>query len=152
MENQLVVFTLAGEYYGVNISRVESIIKMQPITAVPRAPQFVRGVTNLRGEILPVIDLCQRFGLSTDGASKETRIVVVDTQGTKIGMVVDAVSEVLHVSKDAIEPLSSMLATVDSAFIQGIAKVDARLIILLDLGKLLSSQEYASLQTISAAG
>jgi purine-binding chemotaxis protein CheW len=151
MENQLVVFALAGEYYGVNIASVESIVKMQTITSVPRAPQFVQGVTNLRGEVLPVIDLGQHFELPSHAMSQDTRIVVVDMGGAKVGMIVDAVSEVLRVSEGAIEPLSPMMATTDSPFIQGIAKVDERLIIVLDLGKLLSSQERATLQTITAA-
>jgi purine-binding chemotaxis protein CheW len=159
MEIQLVVFDLANEHYGVDIGAVEGIIKTQTITAVPRAPHFVEGVTNLRGEVLPVIDLRKRFGLSPEDETKETRIVVMDTHGTKVGMIVDAVSEVLRVSEEAIEPLSPLMATVDSAFIQGIAKVDGhdpgcgeeRLIILLDLGKVLSSEEKADLQPLRNA-
>jgi purine-binding chemotaxis protein CheW len=154
MENQLVVFELAQEHYGVDIAAVEGIIKMQAITAVPRAPVFVEGVTNLRGEVLPVIDLRKRFGLPARQADKDTRIVVVDAlaagnadngTGSKVGMVVDAVSEVLRVSSEAVEGLSPILTTVDSAFIQGIAKLDERLVILLDLGKVLSAEERGAL-------
>ena len=148
MENQLVAFNLAEEHYGVDIGAVESIIKMQPITVVPRAPAFVEGVINLRGSVLPVIDLGKRFGLPAEKETKETRIVVVEVMGTNVGMVVDAVSEVLRVSDEDIEPPSPVVTTVDSAFITGIAKVDERLIILLDLAKVFSTEEQADLQSL----
>jgi purine-binding chemotaxis protein CheW len=151
VENQLVVFALANEQYGVNISAVESIIKLQPITGVPHAPDFVEGVTNLRGTVLPVIDLRKRFSLPAEDATRETRIVVVEMDGETVGMVVDAVLEVLRVPEEAIEPPSPIVTTVDSAFIKGIAKVDERLIILLDLGQVLSVEEKADLQTLRQA-
>jgi chemotaxis signal transduction protein len=103
MENQLIAFDLANEHYGVDIGAVESIIKLQPITAVPHAPGFVEGITNLRGMVLPVIDLCKRFGLSVEEVTKETRIVVVEMDSMQVGMVVDAVTEVLRVAKENIE-------------------------------------------------
>ena len=151
MESQLVIFGLANEHYGLEISAVEGIIKMQSITAVPRAPSFVEGVTNLRGSVLPVIDLRRRFGLPAEAAGKDARIVVVDMHGSKVGMVVDGVSEVLHINNDAIEPPSPLVSTVDSTFIRGIAKVGERLIILLDLGKVLSVEEQARLKQLPAA-
>jgi purine-binding chemotaxis protein CheW len=152
MEHQLVVFDLANEHYGVDIAAVEGIIKMQPITVVPHTPVFVEGVTNLRGEVLPVIDLRKRFGLPLDQArGKDTRIVVVEIDGKKVGMVVDAVSEVLRVSDEAIEPPSPIVTTVDSAFIRGIAKVDERLIILVELAKVLSTEEQAGLHSLPKA-
>ena len=145
MENQLVVFDLANEQYGVDIAAVEGIIKMQAITVVPRAPEFVEGVTNLRGKVLPVIDLRRRFGLPRGAGGKDMRIVVVEMGGVTVGIVVDGVSEVLRVSTEAIEPPSPIVTTVDSAFIRGIAKISDRLVILLDLGKVLSFQEQAAL-------
>jgi len=98
MERQLVVFTLAHEHYGVDIAAVESIIKLQPITVVPRAPAFIEGVTNLRGSVLPVMDLRKRFGLGSTAETaekeqKDRRIVVVALEGVKVGMIVDAVTE-----------------------------------------------------------
>lgn len=147
MEHQLVVFELSNEHYGVNISAVESIIKMQTITVVPHAPSFVEGVTNLRGTVLPVIDLRKRFGLALTEHGKETRIVVVDIDGVKVGMIVDGVSEVLSVSDDQIEPPSPIVTTVDSAFIRGIAKLEERLIIMLDLAKVLSVTEKGEIAT-----
>ena len=157
MQNQLVVFDLANEHYGVDIGAVESIIKMQSITVVPHAPAFVEGITNLRGTVLPVVDLRKRFGLPAEEATKETRIVVVemghdgDRRGTQVGMVVDAVTEVLRVQEGDVEPPSPIVTTADSAFITGIAKVDERLIILLDLGQVLSPEEQTDLQTLRQA-
>ncbi len=151
MESQLVVFDLADEHYGVDIAAVQSIIKMQTITVVPRAPQFVEGVTNLRGKVLPVIDLRRRFGLRHEAPTKDSRIVVVEMGGATVGMIVDGVSEVLRVSDEAIEPPSPIVTTVDSAFIKGIAKIGERLVILLDLGKVLSVQETQTLRALDAA-
>jgi purine-binding chemotaxis protein CheW len=146
MEEQLVVFELAGEHYGVDIAAVEGIIKMQAITAVPRAPACVEGVTNLRGKVLPVLNLRQRFGLPGAAAGAEARIVVVEMNGSAVGMMVDGVSEVLRVPAEAIEPPSPLVTTVDSAFLRGIAKVDERLILLLDLSKVLRFEDLALLQ------
>ncbi|MDY7080036.1 MAG: chemotaxis protein CheW [Chloroflexota bacterium] len=156
MENQLVVFNLANEHYGVDIATVEGIVKMQAITTVPHTPDFVEGITNLRGEVLPVIDLRKRFGLPGGETTKDTRIVVVEVSGVTVGMVVDAVSEVLRIPEENIEPPSPIVTTVDSAFITSIAKVDepgpseagGRLIILLDLAKVLSTEEQTELHVM----
>jgi len=150
MENQLVVFKLADENYGVSIASVESIIKLQAITKVPHAPKFVEGVTNLRGTVIPVMDLRKRFGLPYSKDTNETRIVVVELNGLMVGMIVDAVTEVLRVSEEAIEPPSALVATLDAAFITGIAKVGQRLVIFLDLTKVLSHEEQPGLQAVSA--
>ncbi len=123
MERHLVVFGLGKENYGVDISAVEAIIKMQPITVVPHTPHYVEGVTNLRGAVLPVIDLRKRFGLELDEISKNSRIVVIVLGKMKVGMIVDGVSEVLQVPEDAIEPTPSMITSVDTTFITGIAKL-----------------------------
>jgi len=141
MEQQLVVFDLANEHYGLDISAVEGIIKMQAITKMPQAPSFVEGVTNLRGTVVPVIDLRKRFGLAILDHTKDTRIVVVYMDKTKIGMIVDGVSEVLRIPEESIEPTPPMVSTVNTAFIRGIAKLDNRLVTLLDLSKVLSLEE-----------
>jgi purine-binding chemotaxis protein CheW len=148
MEHQLVVFELANEHYGVDIAAVESIIKMQPITIVPHAPAFVEGVTNLRGKVLPVIDLRKRFDLTTQDVTRDSRIVVVSVGGSEVGMVVDGVSEVLRIPDEAIEPPPPMVTTVDSTFIIGIAKINDLLVILLDLGKVLSEQDETALHSM----
>jgi purine-binding chemotaxis protein CheW len=148
MEQQMVVFELADEFYGVDISGVESIIRLQGITAVPQAPDFVEGVTNLRGTVLPVIDLRRRFSLPPSDPSGDTRIVVVDVEGSKVGMIVDAVSEVLRLPAESIEPPSPLVVTINSAFITGIAKLENRLVILIDLSRVLSVDEKAELQGV----
>lgn len=148
MERQLVVFELAGEHYGVDIAAVESIIKMQTITAVPHAPAFVEGVINLRGKVLPVVDLRERFGLPSQEIGSDSRIIVVNLTSMEIGMIVDAVSEVLTVSDSAIEPPPPLVITIDSSFITGIAKMADRLIILLDLSRVLSLNERVELQSL----
>jgi len=148
MERQLVIFELAKEFYGVDIAAVNGIIKMQAITSMPHAPAFMEGVTNLRGSVLPVVDLRKRFDLPQSSSTKDSRIVVVDVQDTKVGMVVDAVSEVLRVPEESIEPPPPMVASVDSAFIKGIAKMGDQLIILLDITKVLSAEEKSDLQRL----
>ena len=144
-EKQLVVFDLADEGYGVDIGSVREIIRMQEITKVPRAPDFVEGVINLRGRVIPVIDLRKRFGFDATEMTKDTRIVVVDIGGQDIGVVVDAVTEVLRLSADKVEPASSVITTVDSEYLLGIAKLEERLIILLDLQQALSAMEKRSI-------
>ena len=146
MEKQLVIFELANEYYGVDIAAVESIIKLQPITVVPHAPSYVKGVTNLRGKVMPVIELHKRFGLASVEPTKDSRIVVVAMGGLAAGLIVDGVSEVLTIQDQNIEPAPRMTTTVDSGFITGIAMLDDRLIILLDLSKVLSTQEQEKME------
>ena len=145
MEKQLVVFELANELFGVDIGAVESIIKMQAITRVPQSPEFVEGVINLRGKVLPVIDLRLRFGLPAVEVTKSNRIMVVSMDGSEVGMIVDGVSEVLSISDSDVEPTPAMTSTVNSTFIVGIAKIDTRLVILLDLKKILSLEERAAM-------
>ena len=145
MDNQVVVFGLGSEDFGVSISSVESIIKMQAITKMPHAPVFVEGVTNLRGKVLPVMDLRKRFGLPPQEVDKNSRIIIINVNGLEVGMIVDGVSEVLTIPEQNVEPAPAIATTVDSGFITGIAKIDQRLVILLDLGRVLSTTEQESL-------
>ena len=130
IEQQLVVFDLGSEAYGVDIGAVREIIRMQEITSLPRTPEYVEGVINLRGKVTPVIDLCKRFGLEVVERTKDNRIVVVD-----------AVTEVLRIPAESVEPPSSLVTTADSDYITGIVKLEERLIILLDLERVLASDE-----------
>ena len=139
-EQQLVVFDLASEAYGVDIGAVREIIRLQEITKVPRTPQFVEGVINLRGKVIPVIDLRKRFALEVAAETGDNRIVVVDIGGQDIGAVVDAVTEVLRITRDSIEPPASVITTDDSEYLLGIGKVDDKLIILSDFGELITAQ------------
>jgi purine-binding chemotaxis protein CheW len=138
IERQLVLFDLGGEVYGVDIASVHEIIRMQPITKVPKAPFFVEGVINLRGKVIPVVDMRRRFGLAKVEQTKDNRIVVVDSSGQNIGIIVDAVTEVLRIPADSVETPSEIITTTDSDYLLGIAKRDDTMIILLDLDKVLS--------------
>ena len=150
MEQLLVVFELSNEFYGINIAMIESIIKMQAITQLPQTPSYVKGVTNLRGSVLPVIDLRTRFALDTKEDTRQTRIMIVTLGNIKAGIIVDAVSEVLRVSDETIEPLPPMINSVDAAFLKGIVRLENRLIILLELGKVLDLNEQRSLEALAA--
>lgn len=149
MENQIVIFELGSEFFGADIAKVESIIKIQPITQLPHAPSFVEGVTNLRGKVLPVIDLRKRFGLPAQETDKNSRIIVVSVDQIEVGMIVDEVSEVLTVPEGAVEAAPAIATTVDSSFIKGLAKIAERLVILLDLAQVLSTKEQSAIETSS---
>jgi purine-binding chemotaxis protein CheW len=148
-DEQLVVFNLAHESYGVEISAVREIIRLQPITKVPRTAEFVEGVINLRGKVIPVIDLRRRFGLPSAERSRASRIVVVEVGEHLLGFVVDRMSEVLHVSASQIEPPSPMVASVNSGYLRGIAKTGDRLIVLLALEKVLNTAEQQVVKQIA---
>jgi len=144
-EEQVVVLELAGEAYGVEIGRVEEIIRMQAITRIPNGPAFIEGVTNLRGRVIPVLDLRKRFGLPGSEPTRRSRIVVGELGQHTVGLVVDGVSEVLLVSSEAVEPPSTLVTTQDSAFLRGVAKLGERLILLLDLSRILTQAEQEDL-------
>src|SRR5438067_6687171 len=144
-ERQLVVFQLGAELYGVEISRVHEIIRLQSVTRVPRSPAFVEGVINLRGKVIPVVDLRRRFGLPTADHTRASRIVVVEIGDQVVGIVVDGVSEVLRVSSVIVEPPSPVVAGIDSEYLNGIAKLPERLVILLDLDRVLARDERSAL-------
>jgi purine-binding chemotaxis protein CheW len=145
MEHQLVVFELANEFYGIDIAVVESIIKMQEITQLPQTPAYLKGVTNLRGTVLPVIDLRNRFGMETQNDTKQTRVIIVTMGDVKVGLMVDGVSEVLRISDESIEPLPPMVNSVNSDFLKGIVRLEDRLIILLEVEKVLALEEQQAL-------
>lgn len=140
-EIQLVVFDLASENYGVDIDDVREIIRMQNITKVPGAHSFVEGVINLRGRVVPVVDLRKRLALFEGEQTKESRIVVIDINGQDVGVVVDAVTEVSRISMSSVEPPSTMITSTESDYLRGIAKLENRMIILLDLNKVLAGIE-----------
>jgi purine-binding chemotaxis protein CheW len=146
-EFQVVLCQLGDECYGLDIGAVYEIIRSQASTAVPTAPGFVDGVINLRGRIIPVMDLASRFGMPRAATTKSTRIIVAGTSKMRVGLVVDAVTEVLMLSEDAVEPTPDVVAGHDSAYIRGIAKLADQLVILLDLSALLSDN---ALGTVAA--
>lgn len=144
-EIQLVVFSLGREEFAVGVTQVREIMRMEEITRMPKSPQFVEGIINLRGQIIAVVELAKRLNLEVGERSGDTRIIVVETEDIKVGMIVDSVSEVLRVSTDSVEPSPTLTTDISAAYLQGVVKQDNRLIILLDLTKVLSLQEMAGL-------
>jgi purine-binding chemotaxis protein CheW len=133
---QLVTFFLGEEVYGIDILSVQEIIRIQAITEVPRTSEFVLGVINLRGKVIPVIDLRKRFRLPVGEETKDTRIIVVEIDGKVMGMIVDGVSKVLRLPSKSVEPPSPIVSGIDSSYIKGVGKIDGMLIVLLDLSKI----------------
>lgn len=142
---QLVTFSIGDEEFGVDILKVQEIIRTMEITKVPRAPMFVEGVINLRGKVIPIIDLRRRFGLATKTHDSHTRIIVIEINGLIVGFVVDSVSEVLRIPVSTVEPPPPVVAGLDSDYISGVGKLADRLLILLDLDKLLSTEDLDQL-------
>ncbi len=152
-EVQLVTFLLGDEEYGVPISQIQEIDRLARITKVPKAAEFIEGITNLRGEVIPVLDTRKRFGLEVKPSDDRTRIIIVDLGGVKTGLVVDSVREVLNLArKDIAPPPEAIGSGIDQQFISGIGKVDAgkRMIVLLDVEKILSRQEQTHLSEVTA--
>lgn len=144
-QRQMVVFELEEELYGVDIHQVREIIRVPAITHVPRTPDFVEGVVNLRGTVIPILDLRKRFGFGVGEDDDDKRIVVVEMEDKTIGVIVDAVREVLLIDEESIEPPSPYIVTVDSQYIVGVARLEDRLVILLDLNQVLSTSEREEL-------
>lgn len=142
-ELQLVSFNIGSEEFGVDILKVQEINRMVEITRVPQAPHYVEGVINLRGKVIPIVDLRKRFNLTMKEYDKNTRIVVVDIDGSIMGMIVDAVSEVLRLPASTIEPPPDIVTGVNSEYIKGVAKLENRLLIFLDLSKVIDLKDLA---------
>jgi len=139
-EEELVLFDLGNEIYGVDISVVYEIIRMQAITMVPKAPFFVEGIINLRGKVIPIVDMRKRFGLPKVEQNKDNRIMVLENSGQNVGIIVDAVTEVLRIPSESVEPPSSIIVSATSDYILGIAKHNKNMIILLDMERVLSRE------------
>ncbi len=148
---QVVSFALGSEEYGVDIAQVQEINRMIAVTRVPQAPPFMEGVINLRGRLIPIVDLRTRFGMERAEHTKNTRIVVTEIGSKRLGMVVDSVSEVLRIPVEQIEDAPDLVAGVDTEYIRGVGKLDDRLIILLDLGRVISDDEENALQKLDPA-
>ncbi|MHC1790214.1 chemotaxis protein CheW [Solidesulfovibrio sp.] len=134
---QLVTFGIGEEEYGIDILEVQEIIRIMDITKIPNAPPHVEGVITLRGKVIPVIGLRCRFNMESRPHDSQTRIIVVDIRGIIIGFLVDGVSEVLRIQSHTVEPPPPVVAGIESEYIKGVGKLDNRLLILLDLDKLI---------------
>ena len=137
---QLVSFRVEDEEFGLEILRVQEIIRVQQLTRVPASPDFIEGVINLRGRVIPVVSLRKRFGLGPTPLDKQTRIIVVEVNGAVLGFMVDAVSEVLRLAANTVEP-APRLGRVEREYVRGVGKLDNRLLILLDIDRLMSEAE-----------
>ncbi len=142
---QLVSFLVGGEEFGIDILRVREIIRAQEFTRVPNSPDFIAGVINLRGRVIPVLSLRKRFGLEEQPHDKQTRIVVVELTGNILGFIVDSVSEVLRIPVDTFQP-PPRLGQVEREYVSGVVNVHERLLILLDVAQLMSHSGEAQLQ------
>ena len=140
---QFLTFALGQEEYGVEILKIQEIKGFSTITPLPNAPTFIKGVLNLRGTIVPIVDLRKKFSLPEVGYTKFTVIVVVQIQGKIMGFIVDAVSDVLNVAGADIQPTPDLYGQVDTSFINGLAKTGEKLVILLDIEKVLTASEAA---------
>ncbi len=141
---QLVSFMVGTEEFAIPILSVQEINRMMQITRVPGSPQFIEGVINLRGKIIPVLNLRKRFGMDSVEQSNDARIIVVEVSNRVIGFTVDRVNEVLRIPANIVEPPPTMVCGVDSDYVQGVGKLDDRLLILLNLDQLFSAEELAA--------
>jgi len=144
---QLVVFGVGKELYGVGIEAVHEIVRVPDVTQVPDAPEFFEGVINLRGRIIPVIDLRKRLRLAHVERTKAARVLITENNGRIVGLVVDSVAEVLKLMPDAIEEPPQMVSSIGVEYITGVAKVKDRLIILLNIEKVLSVEDMKKIGT-----
>jgi purine-binding chemotaxis protein CheW len=146
---KFLTFFLAGEEYGIEILSVHEIIGMMPITSVPGTPDYICGIINLRGKIIPIVDLRTKFGMDPKAPTAETCIIVVHVQGVEVGIVVDRVSEVLNIAAGDIEPPPSFGKEVNTEFILGIGKSQSKVKILLNIDRVISSDQIVQLQKAS---
>lgn len=147
-ELQVVIFALDNNHYGVHILEVQEIIKYQEITKLPNTPYFVEGIVNLRGKIIPVMDLRKRFGLESMEINENWKILILKTEEFSFGIMVDNISEVERLPVSIIEEPPAVVSGIKGKYINGIAKTDKRLLILLDVDKILSDEDQEKLKNI----
>lgn len=145
-EIKVIIFRLKDEEYGVDVNQVKSIERMERITRVPNTPPFVKGVINLRGVVIPIIDLRNRFGIELLEYNDSTRIVIVNVDDVEVGLIVDAANDVIDIPINAIEPPPKVVGGVESKYLRGVAKLSNRLLILLNLDKVLNPDEVKELE------
>lgn len=142
---QLIGFTVGAEEYGLELLQVKEVIRMRPITWLPKAPSCVKGIINLRGDIIPIIDLRDRFGMQPQEQTAMTRVVVVEVEGRPVGMVVDSASQVVRVPADQFDPPPEALGEASRDFITAVAKMGDKLIIMIDAARIISGEEMSQI-------
>jgi len=150
-ELQVVGFRIGRETFGLPISIVREIVRVPEITAVPNAPDYIEGVINLRGRIIPIVDLRKRFGQKSVEASKKNRIVVVELGPRAFGLIVHSASEVLRIAPSEIEEPNNVFQEGELDFVTGVGKLKGRLVILLDVSKILKRGELSSMEEVARA-
>jgi purine-binding chemotaxis protein CheW len=148
-EKKVIVFALGSEEYGVEVEKVRTIERMQPMTRVPKAPEFIKGVINLRGLVIPIIDLRARFGLDTVDYSDSTRIIIVSAGEFEVGLIVDSANDVIDLDTDNIDNPPEIVGGIKAKYLDGIARVgEDRLLVLLNLEQVLNKDELQQLERI----
>jgi purine-binding chemotaxis protein CheW len=150
---QMINFTVGGDEYAVEIQKVREVINFREITQLPKAPSFVKGIINLRGEVIPVIDLREKFGLSHEEYSPLTNVVIVEIGRKAVGVVVDSVRHVIRVAPSDLSPSPPFIGGLSGRYVNGVAKLGDRLVVVLDMDKILTAGEMIELRTLeNAAG
>ncbi|GKS10004.1 chemotaxis protein CheW [Paenibacillus chitinolyticus] len=150
-DKKIIVFALAHEEYGVEVDKVKTIERMQPMTRVPKTPAFVKGVINLRGVVVPVIDLRSRFGLPETEYSDNTRVIIVAVNELEVGLIVDSANDVIDLNEDNIENPPEVVGGIKAKYLHGIAKIgEDRLLVLMNLEQVLNRDEIIQLEKIEA--
>jgi purine-binding chemotaxis protein CheW len=142
---QLISFTVGAEEYGLELLRVKEVIRMRQITWLPKAPPCVKGIINLRGDVIPIVDLRERFGLAAQEQSAMTRVIVVEVQGRLVGMVVDSASQVVRIPVDQFDPPPTVMGEESRDFITAVGKLGDKLIIMIDVDRILSAEEMSKM-------
>ena len=138
---QLVTFRLGINEYGIDIMQAKEIIKMEKITIIPNAPEYVEGVINLRGNVIPIVDLKKRFVLEESDGEKNTGIIIVNVHGIDMGIIIDSISKVVSIDDENIQATPHMFSGVGHKYIRGVAKLDEKLLVILELSQLLEEEE-----------
>ena len=146
-ELKVIVFALGSEQYGIEVEKVRTIERMMPITRVPKTPAFIKGVINLRGVVIPVLDLRGRFGLAETEATENSRIIIVAANELEVGFIVDAANDVIDIDSDAIDTPPEVVGGIKAKYLRGVAKLgDNRLLIMLNLSEVLNKDEIIQLE------
>ena len=148
-EVQMVAFRLENEEFAIDIHQVREVLKITQVTPLPQSAHFIEGIINLRGEVIPVVDLRKRFELPSGERNDQTRIIIVEIQDSNVGLIVDSVTEVMRLSSSLIQPPPSKVAGTRTDLIQGVGKISDRLLIILDLNRILTSEEKIALEELT---